>query len=752
MNQFIPRPNQADILNYTRGYMGVAAVPGSGKTWTLSVLASKLIAEGYLQEEQEILIVTLVNSAVDNFSKRIGSFVESYGLLPQIGYHVRTLHGLAHDIVRERPGLVGLADDFRIIDERLGESIRKEVTISWLKANPLFLDDYLKVGDGTDENRLNWIRREKLPDLVNDIAMAFIRYSKDLQLTPAQLRVRLDEVPISLPLAEMGLEIYEGYQRALTYRGAVDFDDLIRLALQALQLDGDFLQRLKHRWPYILEDEAQDSSLLQQSILELLAGEGGNWVRVGDPNQAIFETFTTANPQYLRDFIRNQADYPQSLPNSGRSSLSIIHLANHLIQWTNEAHPVVEVRNALSDPKIQPTPPGDPQPNPEDKPEEVHLVRNDYSPQQELDVVAKSVHQWLEDNPDKTVAVLVPRNTRGFLLVDKLKQRGLDPVDSLLRSSSTTRLAAGALANILQYLSDPKSAKRLATVYKVWRREDREDEEKSESIRIISGLIQKIPRVEDFVYPGIGTNWLMELEANGVEPEAIEHLAAFRQVVQRWQGTVLLPVDQMVLTIAQDLFKNTTELAIAHKLAILLGQVIRERSDWRLPEFTEELSVIAKNERRFIGFSEDDSGFDPEAYPGRVVVATMHKAKGLEWDRVYLMSVNNYDFPSAQLYDSYISEKWFVRDSLNLQAEALAQLESIFMENTFGWYEEGSATEQSRLDYVRERLRLLYVGITRAKQELVITWNNGRKGDSTQALPFTALETYAKEYGYGDEG
>ena len=84
--------------------------------------------------------------------------------------------------------------------------------------------------------------------------------------------------------------------------------------------------------------------------------------------------------------------------------------------------------------------------------------------------------------------------------------------------------------------------------------------------------------------------------------------------------------------------------------------------------------MIAKNKRRFLGFSEDDSGFDPNRYRGRIVITTMHKAKGLEWDRVYLLSVNNYDFPSGMPYDQYISEKWFIREQLNLEAEALAQL------------------------------------------------------------------------------
>ncbi len=93
------------------------------------------------------------------------------------------------------------------------------------------------------------------------------------------------------------------YQNALSYQAAIDFQDLIRLAYSILKLDADYLQRLQQRWPYILEDEAQDSSALQEKILRLLCGEQGNWVRVGDPNQAIYETFTTADPKYLLQFL-----------------------------------------------------------------------------------------------------------------------------------------------------------------------------------------------------------------------------------------------------------------------------------------------------------------------------------------------------------------------------------------------------------------------------------------------------------------
>jgi DNA helicase II / ATP-dependent DNA helicase PcrA len=149
--------------------------------------------------------------------------------------------------------------------------------------------------------------------------------------------------------------------------------------------------------------------------------------------------------------------------------------------------------------------------------------------------------------------------------------------------------------------------------------------------------------------------------------------------------------------------------------------------------------VIAKNERRFIGFSADDSGFDPEQHKGKVVVTTMHKAKGLEWDRVYLMSVNNYDFPSNQPNDRFISERWFLRSNLNLEAEALAQLSAATSSGEYDWYDEGAATLASRVDYVKERLRLFYVGITRAKKELIVTWNTGRQGDATPSLALSAM-------------
>jgi DNA helicase-2/ATP-dependent DNA helicase PcrA len=741
---FQPRPKQQEVLDYTGGKMGVSAVPGSGKTYTLSYLAAQIVAGGRLEDDQEVLIVTLVNSAVDNFSGRVAGFVQARGLLPNLGYRVRTLHGLAHDIVRERPALTGLSDDFQIVDERAADQILQEAALAWVRTNPYAADAFLS--PDLEGGRYEWVLRTQWPDLVTDVARAFVKRAKDLESSPERLAQRLEGLSVSLPLVEMGTAIYADYQRALHYRGAVDFDDLIRLALRALELDRDLLERLQHQWPYILEDEAQDSSRLQEQILRLLCGEGGNWVRVGDPNQAIYETFTTANPRFLREFLEEEDVDPRELPNSGRSTPSIIRLANYLIDWTQAEHPVEAVRDALTLPHIAPTPPGDPQPNPPDDPSQVRIIDQKLTPAEELHAVADSLARWLPEHPDDTVAVLVPRNNRGFELVGELKKRDIEYVE-LLRSTRETREAAGALANVLKYLADPSSAKKLATVYRVWRRDDRSDEDAKAQLGWVAKQLGRVARVEDFLWPRVDRDWFNILDASEDIPDLHERLIQFRDLVRRWQEATLLPVDQLILTLAQDLFEEPADLAVAHKLAGVLRRLSEDHPDWRLPELVEELAVVARNERRFLGLSADDSGFDPERYKGKVVVATVHKAKGLEWDRVYLMSVNNYNFPSALPHDQFIAEKWFVRDSANLEAEALAQLETILDQGDLGIYEyeERAPTYEARLDYAAERVRLLYVGITRAKKELIITWNTGRRGDAQPAVPFIALHSFWEE-------
>ncbi|BAL99091.1 MULTISPECIES: ATP-dependent helicase [Caldilinea] len=759
---FIPRPAQQQILEYTGGPMGISAVPGSGKTFTLSLLAARLVerlaAEGRL-DDREVLVVTFTNSAVANFRARIGRFLrQERGLLPGVGYRVRTLHGLAHDIVRERPGLVGLSEEFEIIDERTANEIKRDAVIAYLRTHPDAFAPFIKPELLQNPRRIESTVLEDAIELANVV----IRVAKELSTDPGELRIKLDRQSGFFPLLDFGLSIYATYERSLQVRGAVDFDDLILLALRALRADEGYLERLQQRWPYILEDEAQDSSLAQEKMLRLLTAAHGNWVRVGDPNQAINTTFTSADSRFLQRFLREHPEQARSLPNSGRSALPIIEVANELIRWSQEDHPTLSGDLALSYPLIEPTPPGDPQPNPPPGKPAVHFYEKALSPDEELDVIVRSVKRWVTENPDKTMAVLAPDNRRGDVLVNALRQAGLIIDDDLLRTSSSTRATAKTLATVVGYIADPQSAHLLRRVWEeVWypqwaaRRMQAEGngagytgrDTLPEPVRVFGQALGKLREAEAFVFPHQRDflnelGWLEDME------RFRELLQEFRSDLQRWSHAAVLPVDELLLTVGNDLFTEPADLAVTHRLAVLLARLAAENPNWRLPDLVGELENIAQNRRRLLGFTEDSQGYT--AKPGVVTVATMHAAKGLEWDRVYLTAVNAFSFPSGLPEEQYRSERWYVRDSINLAAELEAQLRQLHM-GTLDEYMPGRATEQARLDLAAERLRLFYVGITRARRELIVTYNTGRRHDTEPlppALAFSALAEFVKTKGW----
>ena len=750
---FTPRPGQDTVTAFRAGWMGVSAVPGSGKTYTLSNLAARLIRANVLAADQEVLIVTLVNAAVDNFRTRIKTFIEEYGLFRGLQYRVRTLHGLAHDIVRERPALAGLGDRFDILDERESGLLLAQVVNARAPEIAALWPDY--ANPTLTDHQYQRAQRDDFPSLINDLANAFIRTAKDRRLSASALLERLAGRERDLPLAFLCAQIYADYQQGLAYRGAVDFSDLIQLALHTLDQDAQYRARLQRRWPYILEDEAQDSSELQEVMLRTLAGDSGHWVRVGDPNQAIYETFTTADPKYLRDFLANPRVQPVDLPASGRCQPAIIALANRLIAWTQHEHPVIDLRDALKPPYIQPVGPDDPQPNPPDNPTAIHIFDRDFTPEDEVDAIVRSLIRWLPENPDKTVAILTPTNSRGTRFTEVLTRAGL-PYTELLQSTLETRQTAEVLRAILAHLADPKALRPLTDVYKIWakRRSERaalaadpaEDSPDADAAppaapddtpRRVLRLLNACPQIESYLWPHPAADWLATLDLTADDPTRRD-LGDFRTAIQRWQTAALLPIDQLLLTLGQDLFTEAAELALTHKLATLLRRSAQSHPDWRLPHFARELADIAHNERKFLGFTEDIA-FNPDDHKGIVTVTTMHKAKGLEWDRVYLTSLNSYDFPAAQQADSYFSEKWFIRDGLNLEAETLAQLDAARLNHP---YTERDATLAARVKVASERLRLLYVGITRARRDLILTWNTGRRGDQQPALAFRALHAH----------
>ncbi len=754
------RPAQEAILAYRSGRMAVSAVPGSGKTFTLSLLAAQLIADGRIDVDngQQVLIVTFLNSSVDTFRARIRRRLLEMGR-PDTGFDVRTLHSLALEIVRWGSDL--LSDDLVVLDEGQSRQFLDAAVDGWINDNARLWEAFLP--DYGREYSPQMIARWR--DITATTAAAFIREAKNERYRPdaifTTIRAQAEEAagedtpnPARSPLMHMMAGIYGRYQTALARQGGLDYDDLIWLAADRLEHEPDLAANLRGRWPVVLEDEAQDSVPLQETLLELLTGPEGNWVRVGDPNQAVTSTFTAAHPRFFSRFIDRPDVTARTLPNSGRSAPLIIGAANAILNWTIDNHPVPEVRaNAFRRQDILPTPPGDAQPNPPDSEADVRIRVYRHREEEELPTVARLAFEYAGEHPEQTLAILVPTHQAGYAIAHHLDALGAD-YDNLLRGSGREREVAAALHAVLAVLANPLDTRALQSAHNGLS-ELRESgpyydpyPDDSEQIERFRALLRSVHRPETLLFPREGEELVEALPAGVATEEDVARLERLADFLRANFDLRTLPIDDLALALADALFANDgggepaedaaaheLDLAIAYQIAAQLRMWREAQPEWRLPELVAQLQMVASGRRSLNIMRGAGQGYEPA--PGRISLATQHSSKGLEWDAVFLMGIDGMWIPGS-LEAPFLGVHDFLGGDPN--AEATAQLRYLMGAET-GLHPNRTATESAHIEVICERLRLLYVGITRARRFLQISRSRTtRRGRSEQeSEPATVL-------------
>jgi DNA helicase-2/ATP-dependent DNA helicase PcrA len=757
------RLQQQRIAEYDGGLLAVSAVPGSGKTHTLAALVVSLLKRKQLNAEQDILVVTFTNSAVDNIKARIRRMLADERI-PDGGYRVFTLHSLANSIIRERPDLAGTTNDFRIDDELSGKHAMPEAARWFTQQEPAYWQSFLPP-DLTKQSMR--IAEEQWRETTIRLGYEVTKLAKNLRLSSTEIRkliegannadthhpiIQSSNHPIS-PFLRIGAAIYERYEKILAVGGRLDFDDLIWGAIRCLENDDDFRARLSLQYPFILEDEAQDSTPLQETILKMLSRDHGNWVRVGDPNQAIMTTFTASDVRFFRAFLKRDDVMRMPLSVSGRSGQKIIDLANDLALWSSGSHPETEVRaDALSaDVLISPTEPGDEQHAAQTqatRDARIH-VQAFADEDEEADRIAKSAAKFVREHEDKTCAVLVPTNSFGRSIVDALESLQAKYPERVLyqdqlRNAQPVRDVSRVLAQATKFCAAPTNMNALV--------------ELRDAVSDVNPKIgfTRNPRVktlmrsaqpERLLFPSpLAEPPLSEkIELNDDERQELERVAS---LASKWLRASALPIDQLILTVAQDTLVRENDLAIAHSLAVSLRRYASINPIANLIDFARELDEIASNRQKYLSNALIESGFEPT--PGLVTVTTMHKAKGLEWDRVYLTCIDEMEFPH-DADAAFRGEQWYLgghdpATEARLELMMLVNDDSIrpsSIVNRRGTSPkqraEDSALREAHLEYIAERMRLLYVGITRARSELMFSYSKSRFGKQTM-LAFAVQE------------
>ena len=286
-------PRQKEAVTTVKGPILILAGPGSGKTRVLTHRLAYLINNGI--SPSNILAVTFTNKAADEMKFRIRNLVGKLSNLPFIG----TFHSFGLRLLRNEINKLGYKKTFVIYDEDDQISLIKQI-IQSLEINK---DQFpaKKVSSTISALKSEYI------DAISYEKKAREYYEKTIS------------------------KIYSEYQKELKKKNALDFDDLIMLAVKIFEEFPEILKKYQEKFKYILVDEYQDTDPIQYRLIKLLSSRYKNLCVVGDDAQSIY-SFRNAD---FRNILNFEKDYPRAkvitLDQNYRSTQNILDAASKVI-------------------------------------------------------------------------------------------------------------------------------------------------------------------------------------------------------------------------------------------------------------------------------------------------------------------------------------------------------------------------------------------------------------------------------------
>ena len=609
----------------TDGPLLILAGAGSGKTRVIAHRIAHLVSEG-LSEPDRILAVTFTNKAAEEMRGRVAALLG----VDCRQMWISTFHALCARLLRREAPHIGLSRDFVIYDSTDQLTVVKQALKS------------LGIDDGVTQPRA---------------ALSRISHAKNRMEGPAVFSNAAWN-----PREQQIAKIYEIYTKALKDANALDFDDLLLKTVDLFEQSEQVRERYSRKFRYLMVDEYQDTNRPQYLLIQRLAAAHRNLCVVGDPDQSIYK-WRGADLRNILDF---EHDFPEAtivkLERNYRSTQVILDAATAVISQNRNRKEKRLYTDLAGGARIR-----------------YYRAGDDLD---EAEFVARTARTALHEDRDASVAVLYRTNSQSRTIEDALRRNGtaykiIGGVRFYERKEVKDALA------YLKLILSPQDDVSLRRVINVPAR------------GIGKGVMESLEAVE--IPPEIDSDTPL---LAGLRPTPVSGTSLWARILYAIERRLLPARALASLTTFRDLIAGMTAMAAQESVSIALGKVLdqsgylqdlreehSEEAEGRIENLMELVSAAREYEARHpeptLGGFVDQlsllSDVDEEAgtQNARVLMMTMHSAKGLEFPVVVITGLEEGLFPHSRASD----------DEADLEEER----------------------------------RLCYVGITRAQRRLVLT-------------------------------
>jgi ATP-dependent DNA helicase Rep len=534
------------------------------------------------------------------------------------GLTISTFHALGLKFLQMEHQAAGLKRNFSVLADDESRAVMKDLAIQGIKTETL------------------------------NLFQSLISRTKNALQSPEDA-ARLARSPRELECAKL----FGDYQRRLDLLSALDFDDLIAKPVVLLRDNLEVRERWQQKIRYLLVDEYQDTNAAQYQLLMLLAGERGRITAVGDDDQSIY-SWRGANPENMNLLGK---DYPQlkvvKLEQNYRCTKRILHAANHLIA----RNPHVFAKKLWSD-------------NPDGEPISLKIFPTDTQEAEFIAGAISNIHT-LERTRLGDIAVLYRGNHLSRAVELALRGLGI----SYQLSGGTSLFERQEIRDLIAHMRLLANPEDDVAFLRAIRAPKRDIGDTS-----IERLAQAAQHARSSMLAAASSHAVLK-GLTGRAASALTQFAELQTQLRRF-AEYATPGEVALQLIARSGYLDWLKLqnrdsAVFERRREILADFTTWLSTYAPAHIVKGRGIDALNAaltQISLAGKDDDS-------ENAVRLMTLHSAKGLEFDHVFLIGLDNGTFPHQ------------------------------------------SAIDENRLE---EERRLLYVGITRARKQLTLSYPKTR--------------------------